>query len=64
MKKQMDYGLDVKWAVGEARAFMIYNQLCADQAKAVFAWHRGQRAFEPKVAPAAELAKLARELAA
>lgn len=56
------YGEDVSWKTGETAAFLIYNRLCAAQAKAAFAASINNQPFI--AAPAPELAARARQMAA
>ena len=58
MRMSREYGMDVKWQAGEAGAFMVYNRMCTEQARAAFEAHK--RGVAPVIRPAAELAAEAR----
>ncbi len=58
----MNYGMDVNWDASEIAAFRIYNRLCGEQARAIFA--ANLRGIEPPpVVPAKRLAETARLMA-
>lgn len=61
MSRQVPYGMDVSWEAHEIEAFRIYNKLCGDQARAVFAYDRFQVGERPVIVPAPELAAIARK---
>lgn len=61
----MLYGSDITWKAGELNAFLAFNRLCSEQAKAIHAWDaasiRGNVSDQrPEIVPAAELAMRAR----
>jgi hypothetical protein len=62
MSKPMAYGSDVSWEAGEIVAFRIFNDICREQALAIFAASRDGLPC-PASRPAAEIAAEARRLA-
>lgn len=54
------YGLDVTWEAGEVKAFIEYNRLCGEQARAIHRWNVNPIGPRPEGLPAKELAARAR----